>query len=425
MMLAEILVTPAVLLVFAVIALRCLACGGAALPAFAGNIPEMQEEQPPDTTKNERRVFFCALALRLGLFLAAVACVAMHTGVFTLENLLLYMTRWDSPHYIQLVEKGYAGYMENGQHLFLVFYPLYVWLVRGVRLLVPNTIVAGMLVSWVCYAAGCSQVYRIAARLYGHSVGKNTVLLLSFFPWSFFFGTVMTEGLFLLTTAAACCAALEHRWGRYAFWGTLSGMTRMTGVLVLVPAGVELLRQTQLFSKEKPWFPRFKAFLWKIPAVFAPLLGLGVYLLLNWKIDGDPFAFVRHQKHWHQGGMWIGSVVRYLLENAAANWNRSIGWAIWLPEVLLFVGFFAVLAAALVKKLHPGLLAFAFCYFVANYSLSWLLSAGRYLSCGFALFILLAVLLEKHPQLRTAVLGAGAICLGLYMFAWVAGAQIM
>ena len=37
----------------------------------------------------------------------------------------------------------------------------------------------------------------------------------------------------------------------------------------------------------------------------------------------------------------------------------------------------------------------------------------------------LAVLLEKHPRLRTAVLGAEAIGLGVYLFAWLNGAQIM
>ena len=390
------------------------------MPCFAGTA---QKLLPADTKESERRVFVCALALRAGMFLACAACVALHSGDLSLQTLLHQLTRWDSPHYVNLVERGYAGYMENGQHLFLVFYPLYVWLTRAVCLLVPNTILAGMAVSWVCFAWGCRYVYRLAARLFGPAVGKDAVLYLSFFPFSFFFGTVMTEGLFLLTTAAACCCALEEKWLPFALWGALAAMTRMTGVLVLIPAGYVVLRRTEVLKQ--PDLPHLKALLGKNPLLLAPLLGTGVYLLLNWQVDGDPFAFVRHQAHWHQGGMWIGGVLRYVAENALGSLDQSIGWAIWLPELLLFAAFFAVLTAGAVKKLHAGLLAFGFCYLVANYSLSWLLSAGRYLSCGFMLFILLAALLEKHPHLRRALLGAEAVGLGVYLFAWLSGAQIM
>ena len=422
MMLMEITVTLAVLALCGVIFLRCLAAWGVKIPAFGGNAPAVPL-QSPKTTTNERRVFLYALLLRAGIFLAASVCIALHGGVSSFEALLQQMTRWDSTHYIKLTELGYANYIENGRHLFLVFYPLYVWVTRAVRLLIPNTILAGMAVSWLCFAGGCSYVYRLAARLLGPSAAKYAVLLLSFFPFSFFFGTVMTEGLFLLTTAAACCYALERKWPAYALWGALAAMTRMTGVLVLIPAGYELVRHSGIF--EKPCAERFKTFLKKLPLLFAPLLGTGVYLLLNWHIDGDPFAFVRHQEHWHQGGMWISGVLKYLTENALGNLGQSIGWAIWLPEVALFIVFFAVLAAAAWKNHHPGLLAFGFCYLIANYSLSWLLSAGRYLSCGFMLFILLAALLEEHPRLRTAVLGAEAVGLGIYLFAWLAGAPIM
>lgn len=421
MMLLKLTATLAVFALGGGIFLRCLAAWGVKIPAFGGIAPALPS--PQTTTTNERRVFLYALALRAGVFLAAAACVCLHSGVSSLEALLQHITRWDSTHYVKLAELGYANYIENGQHLFLVFYPLYVWLTRAVRLLIPNTILAGMAVSWLCFAGGCSYVYRLAARLFGHNVAKNALLLLSFFPFSFFFGTVMTESLFLLTTAAACCYALEHKWLPFALWGALAAMTRMTGVLVLVPAGYELLRCSGL--PEKPCLQRFAVFLKKLPLLFAPLLGTGVYLLLNWHVDGDPFAFVRHQEHWHQGGMWIADVLAYLTEYALNNLGQPIGWAIWLPEVLLFVVCFAVLAAAVWKNLHPGLVAFGFCYLIANYSLSWLLSAGRYLSCGFMLFILAAALLEKHPHLRTAVLGAEAVGLGVYLFAWLAGAQIM
>ena len=71
------------------------------------------------------------------------------------------------------------------------------------------------------------------------------------------------------------------------------------------------------------------------------------------------------------------------------------------------------------------MLAYAFCCLVANYSLSWLLSAGRYLSVCFPLFILGAVLIKDRPKLRQAVYAAEAEQLGIYFYADLNGAQVM
>ena len=69
------------------------------------------------------------------------------------------------PHYINLAEQGYDGYVENGQHLFLVFYPAYVWLLRAARVLIPHTLLAGMLHSSLCYAGAAALCTAGAAVL--------------------------------------------------------------------------------------------------------------------------------------------------------------------------------------------------------------------------------------------------------------------
>ena len=103
-----------------------------------------------------------------------------------------------------------------------------------------------------------------------------------------------------------------------------------------------------------------------------------------------------------------------------------MGWAVWLPTLVLFVVFFVTLALSAFRRENPpSLLVYGFCYLVANYSLSWLLSAGRYLSCGFVFFIFAAALLERFPRLRGLVLGVEAVFLGIYLYAYTCGAQIM
>lgn len=113
--------------------------------------------------------------------------------------------------------------------------------------------------------------------------------------------------------------------------------------------------------------------------------------------------------------MWISKVVVTLWNYLVKNFGNTLGWAIWLPELLLLPAFFLLLAAGIRnRKLPASLLAYGFCYLIANYSLSWLISGGRYLSCGFVFFLFLAALTENRPTLRRLLLAGEAVFLGCH-----------
>ena len=425
-MFVNILLSLPILLLFVWLAVRCLASWGApvSLPGVLSG-GEAQEHDPP-TRRELARVFCWALGLRLLLLLALYVCVMLSDAGPDAFGSKLRL--WDAKHYGNLVENGYSDWQEDGQHIFLVFYPLYVWVVRLVRFVIPNTAAAGLTVSFLCFAGGCCYVYRLAAERWGKSVAETALLLLGLFPFSFFYGLVMTESLSLLTTAAACYYATKKKWLLYGIWGALAALTRMTGILVIAVAVIELLNEYQPLQKPvkdslKKALPQF---LRKLPLLLTPLLGALGYLGLNYYVDGDPFAFSKHQAHWHQGSMWISKVLVYIWDYLRGNIEKSLGWATWMPNLVLFILFFCVLVLATRRRENPpSLLAYAFCYLVANYSLSWLLSAGRYLSCGFVFFILAAELLQRRPQLRQFVLGGEAVFLGIYLYGYVTGAHIM
>ena len=431
-MAADILITLPIAALFVLIALRCLHGFGwrpagleKAFPRWASPAPPADGYAAPGW-----KVFTLALGLRVFLFAASLCWVWLHSGqALSLGEAVQSLCRWDAAHYINLAEQGYDGYVENGQHLFLVFYPAYVWLLRVVRVLIPHTLLAGMLLSSLCYAGGCCFVYRLARLFYPHAVARDGVLFLSLFPFSFFFGAAMTEGLFLLSTGAAVYYACRGKWLPFGLWGALAALTRMTGVLVLAPAILTLLgREKPLESPLGPSLARTgKRLLRALPCLLLPLLGTLGYLALNYAVDGDPFAFLTHQEHWYQGPMWVSQVLRYVWDYLLHFWNASNGWAIWLPTLLLFLVCFALLLWGTLRdrRAGPGLLAYGFCYLVANYSLSWLLSAGRYLSCGFVFFLLAASLTENRPNLRRGLLAGEAVLLGIYLCGHLSGAQIM
>ena len=256
----------------------------------------------------------------------------------------------------------------------------------------------------------------------------DALLYMSLFPFSFFSGLVMTEGLFLLATTGACWYAWRGKWLAFGLFGALAALTRMTGLLVIV---VGVIRLLEAYRPLEPPVGKSLGCCWKplllrLPLTLLPAAGTLLYLLLNLWVDGDPFAFASHQEHWHQGYLWISQVVEYIGRYLGDNLGSSFGWAVWAPALALFVVGLALLYWAALRKGHPaGLLAYGFCFFVATYSLSWLLSAGRYLSTCFVLFLFLAKLTQRRPALRAALLGGEGVLLGVYLCAFLAGAQVM
>lgn len=426
---AGVVVSLAVCLLGLLVVYRCLAAWGLRAP---GSLARHAVEEGPPAAQGLQpgwKIFLLGAGSRVGLLLAGMAAaMLLSDGGLTWEGAFQQLQRWDAAHYIRLIEEGYQGYTENGQHLFLVFFPGYVWAARLLRLVIPSTALAGTALSCLCYGGACCYLYRLAGEAYNGRVARDALLYMSLFPFSFFSGLVMTEGLFLLATTGACWYAWRGKWLAFGLFGALAALTRMTGLLVIVVGVIRLLEAYRPLEPPvgKSLGRCWKPLLLRLPLTLLPAAGTLLYLLLNLWVDGDPFAFASHQEHWHQGYLWISQVVEYIGRYLGDNLGSSFGWAVWAPALALFVVGLALLYWAALRKGHPaGLLAYGFCFFVATYSLSWLLSAGRYLSTCFVLFLFLAKLTQRRPALRAALLGGEGVLLGVYLCAFLAGAQVM
>lgn len=426
---AGVVVSLAVCLLGLLVVYRCLAAWGLRAP---GSLARHAVEEGPPAAQGLQpgwKIFLLGAGSRVGLLLAGMAAaILLSDGGLTWGEAFQQLQRWDAAHYIRLIEEGYQGYTENGQHLFLVFFPGYVWAVRLLRLVIPSTALAGTALSCLCYGGACCYLYRLAGEAYNGRVARDALLYMSLFPFSFFSGLVMTEGLFLLATTGACWYAWRGKWLAFGLFGALAALTRMTGLLVIAVGVIRLLEAYRPLEPPvgKSLGRCWKPLLLRLPLTLLPAAGTLLYLLLNLWVDGDPFAFASHQEHWHQGYLWISQVVEYIGRYLGDNLGSSFGWAVWAPALALFVVGLALLYWAALRKGHPaGLLAYGFCFFVATYSLSWLLSAGRYLSTCFVLFLFLAKLTQRRPALRAALLGGEGVLLGVYLCAFLAGAQVM
>ncbi len=366
------------------------------------------------------KIFMYALSFRVVmLFVMMMTSIILSDSETSFLQSFTFIERWDANHYINLIEKGYIAYQENGEHLFLVFYPFYVWVVRALTVVIHNTLIAGVIVSSLCYAGACCFIYKIAEYFYNPKIAKDTLVYLSVFPYSFFFGLLYTESLFLLMTSAACYYVIKRKWLMFSIFGICASLTRMTGVLVIAFAFIEICKNDKPFVKPK------KHTILKLLISFTPLIGTGIYLLLNYFVDNDPFAFVKHQQHWYQGYMWISNVIEYLIDYFLGGINTSFAWTVQFPTLIMFALFILLLLfSARKSENNTSLLVYTFLFIIATFSLSWLLSAGRYLSCCFALFILIAKFTENKPTARIGFITIQSALLGIYICAYLSDKQL-
>ena len=344
---------------------------------------------------------------------------------YGLGNVIGEWQKWDANNYIRIATKGYGGYQTDGMYSTLVFFPLYAWIIRFFLLFVPNEGIAALLASFLCFIGGCIYLFGFVSLEYGKSIAWKTVLLISIFPFSFFLGAMMPESTFLFMGAACFYYIKKHNWPLAAFFGFLATLSRMQGMLLILPAVIEWLTYYKplLLLKERKIKDFARLFttklLWMILMAFGPL----IYLWENYRITGNPFQFLEYQeKIWAQHAQYFGKTMQMIWNMflTSSDYKRI---AIWLPELLLFFAICLVLIYGL-RKHKPQYTSFLLLYLIMNYMASWLLSAGRYMTVAIPFYFILAEFLDKKPKLWTGVVVLFSMLFTCYMWAFLCWRQV-
>jgi hypothetical protein len=186
------------------------------------------------------------------------------------------------------------------------FFPLYPLLMRSVAWLLGDLFVAGLVVSNVALIVASVLLYRLVETEAGRGAAEQAVKYLFLMPTGFVFSGVLTESLFLALSVAAFRAAQVGVWWAAGVAGGLAALTRPTGVLLVLPLGWLYFSRAE---NRRQW-PRGVAALASVPA------GLGVFMLFNWHLAGDPLAFAHIQKAWMKS---LSNPVEVLLRGMGAD----------------------------------------------------------------------------------------------------------
>lgn len=356
-----------------------------------------------------RRLLWIAawlLGTRLFLYLIALAgCAANGQLESYLADPGAFWVRWDANHYLGLANNWYVN--EGDPRFHIVFYPLYPLAVRLFRpLFLGNTALAATVLSNIFLFVACWALYELARSRFHERGAKNAVRFLLLFPTSLYLSIPYSESVFLMLTLLSVLAARRDRLWLAVLLGALASASRIQGLLSAIPVFYEALRLEASGGRPKPGRVALRALQVSLIA-----LGFGAYLLLNWKVSGNPFQFLIYQReHWSQTMGSVGRTLAYTIENAFHYESASARQGIWIPQLVSIVLAF-VLMCALWRRVHPADGAYALVYAWVSFSPTWLLSGPRYLMAMYALYPMIVMLSKGRwrEALGLALMALGTV----------------
>ena len=82
------------------------------------------------STKEYFKIFLFAFMFRVIILFTYIAKGLFSDSALSFMDYCNSWNLWDSPHYIEIAQQGYAHHIEDGQYLMLVFFPLYPVLIK-------------------------------------------------------------------------------------------------------------------------------------------------------------------------------------------------------------------------------------------------------------------------------------------------------
>ena len=359
----------------------------------------------------DARLVWVMLAVKALVLLygAQAFVVSSNRSLASLYDWLSIWNRWDAPHYLDIARAGYVA--EGLEARWIVFYPLYPWLVRACAFVLQDELVSAFFVSAVASLAAGLLLYRLAELDEQDTTARASVFFMFVFPTSYFLHIGYTESLFITLSVGAFLAARVRRWWLAGLLGALAAAARVNGLLLIPALAFEAWDEYRNEGRRWRW-----EWLW----VACVALGFGVYLLINWKVFGHPLEFLSKQEQYWSKSLtwpWVGI-------NEAWNsiWGRG-------PSEAQMVGwqefFFVLLGLALTVwswlRLRTSYAVWMTCNWLLWTSTKFVLSVPRYTLVMFPAYILLARAATSRPVWNAVITVWSLLFLALFAARFVQG----
>ncbi len=202
------------------------------------------------------------------------------------QPLLDVLARWDSGWYASIAMSGYRFATDGSSNV--AFLPVYPIAIKTASYLTGNVWVSGILVSNLAFLASLIMLYKLTRLKFGREAAGRTVLYVSVFPAAFFFFSMYSESVYLLTVVATF-----YLWERRKGWsagvfGALASLTRPMGILLFLAGAAR-----QFIEDRCSPGPRWS---WNSLVLLLIPLGFGTFLVYSYLAFGEPLAFLKSRE---------------------------------------------------------------------------------------------------------------------------------
>ena len=357
-------------------------------------------------------LFWWLFLTTLLVYITGVIAQAMsNEGPHTVwEHFFNAFVRTDAKNYLIIARDGYTAVGEN--RFFIVFFPLFPYMIRFFAVLFGGDfVVAAFVLNFILMYLAIVVMFRLGIMDFPKKTVYTAIGLLLLFPEAFFFHNPYNEPLFLLLSLWSMYFTRRDKYALAGLAGMLCAFTRAAGVLCAVP----LVARSFIRAFDGGAFHPLQ---WLKKAVWSmlTLCGTGLYLLVNAIVTGNPFMFLVHQsEHWDNSFKLFPNAVSTIAGRMLHNTDVYQS-ALWISQFAAIFLFLFLLVVG-VWKLSTEMSLYNCAYFFLMISLSWLLSAPRYLMVLFPSFFVLATVLDNKVlrAIVMALFGIG-LCVMTYLF---------
>lgn len=367
------------------------------------------------------KVISLALCLRLLTYIVTYIAYSILQNEPTsfLESFRSVWYHWDTDSFMIISKNWYIA--EGPDKYRLAFYPLYPLVIKLTQLIVGSYFLAGIIISLTSYCLASWVLFKLMIdEFHDEQLAWTAVKFMGIYPFSYYFGIVYTESLFLLLSISCFYFMRKEMWLYAGIAGGLAAFTRNQGLLLIAPFILEACLRYPIYdklTKQWTWNRQFS-----IALLFSSLVAMGFvgYLLINKQVTGDYFRFIDYQKeNWsNHFSFFANNIGEIYLRALNDNFRMRIG--IWLPTTITFFGVVGLITYT-IRRIPPSYSLYAVILLVISFSPSWLLSAPRYTAIIFPIFMSMAFIVKNRTnwdQVLTICCASLLIC---YAFLFTQG----
>jgi hypothetical protein len=335
------------------------------------------------------------VAVGVGFLIAVVACDELRPGGRTLQ-IKQGLFAWDAAFYRDIAEHGYDGVARQG----LRFFPIVPLAARALSVPLLGHVGPALvlLVNGAALATGV-LLYRLVREETGNrALASRAAWFVALLPPAVVLAMGYAEAVALALVVGVFLMLRRRRWWAAFALGVLAGLCRPTGMLLALPAFVEVVRGWRT-ARDRTG---------RIAAVLGAPIGTALYLAwVGWKYD-DWALPLRLQNSADLRGGWDDPVAAVWGSAKALFTEGQVGDGLHVPWIALF----AVLLVVVFVRLPASYGLFSTAVLGLALSAHNLGSFERYGLFAFPLLIGLALVTSEPRVERAALALTGAALAG-------------